>query len=32
MMTKKNTWAASKLSEIDADEVAQIIKESIRSL
>ena len=32
MMTKKNTWASSKLSEIDADEVSQTHKESIRSL
>lgn len=32
MMTKKNMWENSKLADIDADEVALTIKESIRSL
>ena len=32
MMTKKENWSKQKLSEIDADEVSQTIKESIRSL
>ena len=32
IMTKKSTWASSKLSDIDADEVTQLHKDSIRSL
>lgn len=32
MMTKKNEWEMSKLTNIDADEVNQMHKESIRSL
>ena len=32
MMSKKTEWAESKLSDIDADEVTQTIKESKKSL
>lgn len=32
IMTKKTNWAQSKLSEIEADDVAQLHKESVRSL
>jgi hypothetical protein len=32
IMTKQENWSKSRLADIDADEVAQTVKESIRSL